>query len=86
MSEIQAQSILTMPLQRLTGLEREKIDTEFGDLEKAITDYKEILDNRSRQMNIIKDELDEIVERFGDERRTEIVYAAEESRHRRSYC
>ena len=78
LSEIQAQSILTMPLQRLTGLEREKIDTEFGDLEKAITDYKEILDNRSRQMNIIKDELDEIVERFGDERRTEIVYAAEE--------
>ena len=40
LSEIQAQSILTMPLQRLTGLEREKIDTEFGDLEKAITDYK----------------------------------------------
>ena len=78
LSEIQAQSILTMPLQRLTGLEREKIDTEFGDLEKAITDYKEILDNRSRQMNIIKDELDEIVDRFGDERRTEIVYAAEE--------
>ena len=78
LSEIQAQSILTMPLQRLTGLEREKIDTEFGDIEKAITDYKEILDNRSRQMNIIKDELDEIVERFGDERRTEIVYAAEE--------
>ena len=78
LSEIQAQSILTMPLQRLTGLEREKIDTEFGDLEKAIADYKDILENRSRQMNIIKDELDEMVDRFGDERRTEIVYAAEE--------
>lgn len=78
LSEIQAQSILTMPLQRLTGLEREKIDTEFGDLEKAIADYKDILENRSRQMNIIKQDLDEMVERFGDDRRTEIVYAAEE--------
>ncbi len=78
LSEIQAQSILTMPLQRLTGLEREKIDTEFGDLEKAIADYKDILENRSRQMNIIKEDLDEMVERFGDDRRTEIVYAAEE--------
>jgi len=78
LSEIQAQSILTMPLQRLTGLEREKIDTEFSDLEKAIADYRDILENRSRQMNIIKDDLDEMVDRFGDERRTEIVYAAEE--------
>ena len=78
LSEIQAQSILTMPLQRLTGLEREKIDTEFGDLEKSIADYKDILENRSRQMNIIKEDLDEMVQRFGDDRRTEIVYAAEE--------
>ena len=78
LSELQAQSILTMPLQRLTGLEREKIDTEFGELEKAIADYKNILENRSRQMNIIKEDLDEMVERFGDDRRTEIIYSAEE--------
>ena len=67
-----------MPLQRLTGLERDKIDGEFDELQKTITDLRDILDNRDRQMQIIKEELDEMVDRFGDERRTEIVYAAEE--------
>ena len=78
LSEVQAQAILSMPLQRLTGLERDKIDGEFDQLQRMITDLRDILDNRSRQMQIIKDELDEMVERFGDERRTELVYAAEE--------
>ena len=78
LSEIQAQAILSMPLQRLTGLERDKIEAEFGELERTIADLSEILESRDRQMQIIKDEVDEMVERFGDERRTEIVYAAEE--------
>ena len=78
LSEIQAQAILSMPLQRLTGLERDKIEAEFGELERTIADLREILESRDRQMQIIKDEVDEMVERFGDERRTEIVYAAEE--------
>tara|TARA_Y100001933_G_scaffold7804_1_gene7123 strand:- start:581 stop:3169 length:2589 start_codon:yes stop_codon:yes gene_type:complete len=78
LSEVQAQAILSMPLQRLTGLERDKIDGEFDQLQRMIKDLSDILDNRSRQMQIIKDELDEMVERFGDERRTELVYAAEE--------
>ena len=78
LSEGQAQAILSMPLQRLTGLERDKIDGEFSELKETITDLRDILDNRDRQMQIIKDELDEMVDRFGDERRTEIVYAAEE--------
>ena len=78
LSEGQAQAILSMPLQRLTGLERDKIDSEFSELKETITDLRDILDNRDRQMQIIKDELDEMVDRFGDERRTEIVYAAEE--------
>ena len=78
LSEVQAQAILSMPLQRLTGLERDKIDGEFDQLQRMIKDLSDILDNRSCQMQIIKDELDEMVERFGDERRTELVYAAEE--------
>ncbi len=78
LSEVQAQAILSMPLQRLTGLERDKIDGEFNELQKTVASLREILENRARQMQIIKDELDEMVNRFGDERRTEIVYAAEE--------
>ena len=65
--ERQAQAILRMPLERLTGLERDKIE-----------DLKGILASQDRQMQIIKDEIDEVTERFGDERRTEIVYGAEE--------
>ena len=67
-----------MPLQRLTGLERDKIENEYKELMTAIEDQRGILASRERQMQIIKDEIDEITERFGDERRTEIVYAAEE--------
>ena len=78
LSERQVQAILSMPLQRLTGLERDKIEDEYKTLMTTIEDQRGILASRERQMQIIKDEIDEMAERFGDERRTEIVYAAEE--------
>ena len=78
LSERQAQAILTMPLQRLTGLEREKIESEYNELVQVISELRAILESRDLQMQIIKDEIEEIKERFGDERRSEIVYAAEE--------
>ncbi len=78
LSARQIQAILSMPLQRLTGLERDKIEAEYKDLLTTIEDQRAILASRARQMQIIKDEIDEMAERFGDERRTEIVYAAEE--------
>ena len=78
LSERQVQAILSMPLQRLTGLERDKIEAEYKGLVTTIEDQRGILASQERQMQIIKDEIDEITERFGDERRTEIVYSAEE--------
>jgi len=78
LSERQTQAILSMPLQRLTGLEREKIEAEYKELVSVIEDLRGILASEERQLQIIKDEVDEVTERFGDERRTEIVYAAEE--------
>ena len=78
LSEIQANAILSMALQRLTGLEREKIEAEFRELQETIERLKGILANRDQQMQIIKDEIGEVEKQFGDERRTEIVYAAEE--------
>ena len=78
LSERQIQAILSMPLQRLTGLERDKIEAEYRELVTTIEEQRAILASRERQMQIIKDEIDEMVERFGDERRTEIVYSAEE--------
>lgn len=78
LSERQVQAILSMPLQRLTGLERDKIEAEYEELVTTIEDQRGILASRERQMQIVKGEIDEIAERFGDERRTEIVYAAEE--------
>ena len=78
LSERQTQAILSMPLQRLTGLEREKIEAEYKELMSVIEDLRGILASEERQLQIIKDEVDEVTERFGDERRTEIVYAAEE--------
>jgi len=77
-SEIQAQAILDMRLQRLTGLEREKIHSEYEALLKDIAHYKAILATPSMILNIIKEELKEIKEAYGDERRTEIVEDAEE--------
>ena len=71
----QAQAILDMKLQRLTGLEQEKIKTEHEDLIKLIAELKEILADESKILGIIKDELKELKEKYGDERRTEIVEA-----------
>lgn len=72
LSEKQAQAILDMKLQRLTGLEREKIENEYSELINTIRHLKEILENKSILLNIIKDELIEIRDKYGDERRTEI--------------
>jgi DNA gyrase subunit A len=72
-SEIQAQAILDMRLQRLTGLEREKINAEYNDLIKDITRFKEILGNPAMVLQIIKDEVKEVKELYGDQRRTEII-------------
>ncbi len=78
LSEIQANAILAMALQRLTGLEREKIEEEFQELMQLIEHLKAVLDSRDMQMQILKDEVADIREKFGDERRTEIVYSTEE--------
>lgn len=75
LSEIQAQAILDMRLQRLTGLERDKIDAEYEELLKTINRLKEILANEILLLQIIKDEMTEIKNKYSDERRTEIVHA-----------
>jgi DNA gyrase subunit A len=74
LTEVQAQAILEMRLQRLTGLEREKINSEYQDLLKSISQFKAILDSPAMVLQIVKDEMKEIRETFGDERRTEILY------------
>ena len=78
LSETQAKSILEMRLARLTGLEREKIVSDYEETQLKIKDYEEILAHPKRLVQIIKDELQEIHARFGDERRTEIRAAASE--------
>lgn len=78
LSEIQAKAILEMRLQRLTGLERKKIEEEYKEILKLIEKLRSILDNQGLRMQIIKDELDEINERYGDDRRTEIITNYEE--------
>ncbi|MFN4226931.1 MAG: DNA gyrase subunit A [Candidatus Ratteibacteria bacterium] len=77
-TEIQANAILSMPLSRLTGLEREKIIKEKDEIELKIKDYREILENQMKVKEIIKNELLMIKEKFGDERKTEIVENIEE--------
>jgi DNA gyrase subunit A len=74
LSEIQAQAILEMRLQRLTGLERDKIIAEYDEILRLIARLKEILGSDAEIMKIIVGELTDIKERFGDKRRTEIVY------------
>ncbi len=74
LSEAQAQAILDMRLQRLTGLEREKLDAEYLDLIKKIAYFKEVLANERLVMEIIKKELLEIKEKHGDDRRTNIIH------------
>ena len=71
--EIQAQAILDMQLRRLAALERQALTTEFEELMTKIADYEDILASPVRQRTIVRDELAEIVERYGDERRTEII-------------
>ncbi len=78
LSEIQAKSILEMRLQRLTGLERQKIEDEYRELIKFIEKLKAILDNKQLRMQIIKEELSEVKKNYGDERRTEIITNYEE--------
>jgi len=75
LSEIQAKAILDMRLQKLTGLERDKIKAEYEELMKTIDYLKSILADKTLRMQIIKDELLEVKEKYGDERRTEIEYA-----------
>lgn len=78
LSEIQAKAILEMRLQRLTGLEREKIQKEYEELMALIAHLKEVLEKEELRMEIIKEELTDIRDRYGDDRRSEIVYAADD--------
>ncbi|MBX2829365.1 MAG: DNA gyrase subunit A [Flavobacteriaceae bacterium] len=75
LSEIQARAIVEMRLRQLTGLEQDKLRTEYEELMKTIEDYKDILAKKERRMAIIKEELLEIQEKYGDERRSVIEYA-----------
>ena len=78
LSEAQSSAIIDMRLRALTGLERNKIQNEYDALLKQIEYYNAVLADESLQMKVIKDELIEIRDKYGDERRTEIVYASEE--------
>ncbi|MCF6240021.1 MAG: DNA gyrase subunit A [Bacteroidales bacterium] len=78
LSEIQARAILDMRLQKLTGLERDKLKADYEELMKLIAHLKEILADKSLRMQIVKDELLEVKEKYNDERRTEIQYSSEE--------
>ena len=80
LSDIQSRAILDMTLRRLTGLERDKIKEEFAELMKTIEFLKSILADEDMRMRIIKDELIEIREKYGDERRSVIVHSAEDMR------
>ncbi|RMH21191.1 MAG: DNA topoisomerase 4 subunit A, partial [Gemmatimonadetes bacterium] len=73
LSERQAKAILDMRLARLTGLEMEKLEAELAEVRARIAELREILGSRERRMRIIADELTEIAEKYGDERRTEII-------------
>lgn len=75
LSQIQCKAILDMALRRLSGLERERLETEFNELQVKIDDYKDILANHSRILEIIKTEIIEIRDKFGDDRRSEIIEA-----------
>ena len=75
LSEIQAKAIVEMRLRQLTGLEQDKLRSEYDELMKTIQDYKDILDKKERRMAIIKEELVEIKEKYGDVRRSQIEYA-----------
>jgi DNA gyrase subunit A len=80
LSDIQSRAIVEMRLRQLTGLEQDKLRAEYEDLMKLIADLKDILANEERRMQIIKDELLEVREKYGDERRSQIEYSASEMR------
>jgi DNA gyrase subunit A len=75
LSEIQAKAIVEMRLRQLTGLEQDKLRTEYEEIKLRIADLKDILDRKDRRMNIIKEELLEVKEKYGDIRRSEINFA-----------
>jgi DNA gyrase subunit A len=77
-SEVQARAIVEMRLRQLTGLEQGKLRAEYEEIIKLITRLKEILDNELELMSLIKEEMQEIKDKYGDVRRTDIVYASEE--------
>ncbi len=78
LSEIQSQAIVDMRLGQLTGLQQDKLHAEYDELQKIITELKELLANEQLRMDLIKEELIEVREKYGDDRRTEIVPDAEE--------
>ncbi|MDX2191086.1 MAG: DNA gyrase subunit A [Bacteroidota bacterium] len=78
LSEIQSRAILDLQLRRLTGLEIDKIEKEYKEIMALIADLEDILANEPRRMQIIKDELIELRAKYGDERRTQIVYSADD--------
>ncbi len=78
LSEIQARAIVEMRLRQLTGLERDKLRAEYEELEQQIARLKSILEDETVCMNLIKQELQEIKEQYGDERKTDIIYASED--------
>src|SRR5690554_241131 len=78
LSDIQARAIVEMRLRQLTGLEQDKLRAEYEEIQKLITYLNEILNNEELRMKVITDELIEIRDKFGDERRSEIIFAAEE--------
>ncbi len=80
LSEIQSKAILELRLQRLTGMERDKIKEEYDEVMKLIAYLKEILSDEGLRFKIIKEELEDVKKRFGDERKTEIQYLASEMR------
>jgi len=78
LSDVQARAIVEMRLRQLTGLEQDKLRAEYEEIEKLIARLKEILENEDVRMDVIKGELQEVKDKFGDERKTDIVYASEE--------
>jgi len=81
MSEIQAKAVLELRLQRLTGMERDKIKEEFDEVMKHIAQLQELLGSESLRFELIKTELNEIKDKFGDERRSEITFLDDEVRY-----
>lgn len=78
LTDLQAKAILDMRLQKLTALERDKVEQEYKEIIDQIKEFRRILSSRDAQSDLIKEELDEILKRYGDERRTQIVYSAED--------